>query len=104
MNNIPKNKSTFTVEDYRSMLLSFIDGGYDFAFFESAIERLEKNEQFVLLRHDLDLSITRALPIALVENDLGAKSTFFVRLRNGLYNPFNFEESKAIEELLEMGH
>ncbi|MDG2351234.1 MAG: hypothetical protein P8L35_00280 [Acidimicrobiales bacterium] len=104
MNNISKNKSGFTIEDYRSMLLSFIDEGYDFAFFESAIELLENAEQFVLLRHDLDLSITRALPLALVESDLGVKSTFFIRLRNGFYNPFNFEESKVIEELLDMGH
>jgi len=104
LNTLFENQDSFTIENYRRMLLSFLDEGYNFAFFESATDLLKNDKQFVLLRHDLDLSITRALPLALIERDLGIRSTFFIRLRNGFYNPFNFEDSKVLEDLLAMGH
>tara|TARA_Y100000590_G_scaffold96056_1_gene109094 strand:- start:1272 stop:2021 length:750 start_codon:yes stop_codon:yes gene_type:complete len=94
----------FTLKAYKSMLVSFLEKGYEFTFFNLVEDLSANTESFVLLRHDLDLSIARALPIASIEKDLGVKSTFFIRLRNGFYNPFNFEESAIIRQLLSMGH
>ena len=61
-------------------------------------------KKFVLLRHDIEFSISRALEIAKVEYELKVKSTFFFQVISQAYNPFSIENIKKIQKIKEMGH
>jgi len=94
----------FTRAGYRELLVELLEGGYTFRFFDEAQQLLSLDKPFVLLRHDLDVSVLEALPIAEIERELGIQSTFFVRVQNSFYNPFSPDESSIIWDLLKMGH
>jgi len=64
------------------------------------------NEKYILLRHDIDASLNRALRMATIENDLGICSTFFIRLHAPLatYNLNNNKDCENIHKILNMQH
>ncbi len=61
-------------------------------------------QRCVILRHDIDNDIARALNFARLEADLRVKSTYFVLLRSDMYNAFSRSNTKMIRELLRYGH
>lgn len=94
----------FSPERYRDFVTSLKDAGYEFGLFNEVDDRLKTAKPFVLMRHDLDMSIEYATRLAAIEHDLGVCSTYFVMVRNPLYNPFTVENSKSIRSMLDMGH
>ena len=67
-------------------MLEYLEScGYTARHFDDA----EVGERHVILRHDLDMSIDAALPIAEIERDMGMSATYFVMVRNEFYNPFS---------------
>lgn len=71
--------------------------------FYSMFEYLEEkpNDKFIVMRHDVDLSMKHALSLAELENSLGICSTYFIRV-DGIFDPFsgmNFENLKKIKAL-----
>ena len=61
-------------EKYESLLERFLDKSYKFIFFPELKIR-EKSQ--IILRHDVDLDLDLALQMAIIENSLGIKSTYF---------------------------
>jgi len=61
-------------------------------------------EKFCLLRHDIEFSIDRALKLAIIENEIGVKSTYTVQLRNNTYNALSEKNIKSIKEIKNLGH
>ena len=59
---------------------------------------------FVILRHDVEFSITRALKMAKIEKSQKIKSTYFFQVRSGAYNPFSNAHRDAIQAIHKMGH
>ena len=60
-------------------MLEYLEScGYTSRNFDDA----EVGERHMLLRHDLDMSIDAALPIAEIERDMGISATYFVMVRN----------------------
>lgn len=57
----------------------------------------------LILRHDIDISPTLALPMAEVENSIGIRATYFVALHL-YYNPHYPHNANAIRTIAEMGH
>ena len=57
----------------------------------------------LLLRHDIDISPTLALPIAEIENSMGIRSTYFVALHLS-YNLHQPKNADAIRTIAAMGH
>lgn len=57
-----------------------------------------------ILRHDIDMSMEKALRLAEIERDSGVKSTFFVLLRTDFYNPFSVRSGSIIRQIMSMGH
>lgn len=89
----------------------------DYNFYSKLIQNLKaKNFKFVyfsefkldesnvILRHDVDFSIQKALEMAKIENELGIKSTYFILLRTNFYNPFSYENIKLINEIKLLNH
>ncbi len=102
---LPQARATnFTHRNYRVFLQRFIDAGYEFAPFDKGAELLETGKPFVLLRHDVDLDLHRALRIAEIEADAGVHSTFFLLVRTDHYNLFSAESTDVVRRLLVLGH
>ena len=58
----------------------------------------------VILRHDIDLSVSSSLEIAKLEKEYGFKSTFFVNLHSDFYNPLEKNELIKLKIISSLGH
>lgn len=61
-------------------------------------------DRTVILRHDIDMDLEKAIKIAKLENNLGVKSTFFILLSSNFYNIYSKKSIRAIEQILILGH
>jgi hypothetical protein len=98
------NGDMFSHKSYRDMLTQFCEFGYKFHFFDDAKALIGTGIPFVLLRHDIDLALHHASPLAEIEEKLGIRSTFFIQVRGDFYNPFCDTESQIIANLISAGH
>jgi len=89
----------FTHEWYKSFLTHLQEQGYSFETFPGPI-----SEGTIFLRHDVDLSLIDALAMAEIEADVGVQSTYCVHLSSPLYNPFDRENTAAIQDIQSLGH
>lgn len=101
MNNIKYNFSDFTHDDY-SLVLEEALKSYKFIDYEDVDLLIEDN--IILLRHDLDISVHEALEIAKIESNFGIKATYFLLLHSDFYNLFEKEISDIIYQIIELGH
>lgn len=92
----------FNKNIYKKFLQQFLDAGYDFIDYNSA--KSYKDKKYILLRHDIDFDVKAALKLAKLEAEIGIKSTFFFMLRSSLYNVFDSENTKYINEIISLGH
>ena len=60
-------------------------------------------ERFVIMRHDVEISIPAAVRLAEIDAAAGVRSTFFL-LQTGDYNPFEEEEARGVRQILDLGH
>lgn len=58
----------------------------------------------VILRHDIDFSIFKALEMAKIENQKGIRATYFVLMSSPFYNPLSLENLNALKEIHQLGH
>jgi UDP-N-acetylglucosamine 2-epimerase len=102
---LPKARKTrFTYAGYRGILQKLQVSGYRFAPFYEAEGLLRKGQRFVLLRHDIDLDLGKAVVLAELENDSGVAATYFFMMRTPHYNLFSKEGTAAVERVLSLGH
>jgi hypothetical protein len=95
------NKSYFDFNlDYYKNFLKSAKRKYEIVLFGNEIE----TSPCLILRHDLDLSISAALKIAKIENELGIKSTFFLLLHSPFYNLLDLETFQNVQEIISLGH
>jgi hypothetical protein len=59
---------------------------------------------YLVLRHDVDASLEKALKMAKIEHQMGVKSTYFVWLSGPLYNPFEGRNVCIMKEICALGH
>lgn len=89
----------FTYESYKKLLLKCKELNYSFSFFNNL-----NNEKNIICRHDIDMSLLLAMPIAEIENQLDIKSTYFVLLSTNFYNLFSLENRKILKKIQDYGH
>lgn len=58
----------------------------------------------VIWRHDIDLSVHRAVALARIEAEEGVKSTFFIHFHSLFYNLLEADVTKLVFEIIDMGH
>lgn len=58
----------------------------------------------VILRHDVDFNLQKAVEFAKIENSKRITSTYFVLLSTNFYNIFSKESFEIIKEILDLGH
>ncbi|WBY00710.1 hypothetical protein PE066_14720 [Ramlibacter tataouinensis] len=88
----------FTEEEYRR-LLELTQRQYAFASYLTAPE-----QPHVILRHDLDTSLQRALALAKIEASLGIRATYFLFPRSLYYNLLHPESKAVVRQILDFGH
>ena len=90
----------FTRAGYGALLDAFATRGYAGRGFAEA----QPGGRHLVLRHDLDMSIEAALPIAALEHSRGLRAAYFVLVRTEMYNPFSLAGRRALYRLAELGH
>jgi hypothetical protein len=58
----------------------------------------------ILMRHDIDFSVDDALSMALFEEKLNIRSTYFFMLSSNMYNLLSSKNRSIVERIKEMGH
>ena len=90
----------FTVNAYESLLAQLDAGGYSFASYHS----YKKYPRCVILRHDIDNSLEKALELAEIEKQAGVSSTYFVLLTSNFYNVASQKNRDILEQIRCLGH
>lgn len=93
----------FLLSEYSTFIKQLLNDGYECLPFSSP-EARQISGKNLLLRHDIDIDPTAALPMAEAERSVGAKSTYYVLLSNRHTNPLDKEFRKSIQILSELGH
>ena len=74
----------FTYASYKNMLHLLREEGYVITDYHECNSYHE--EDIVILRHDIDCSIEKAVKMAELENGMGVCSTYFVLVSSEFYN------------------
>lgn len=59
---------------------------------------------YLILRHDVDISVLQALKLAEIENKMGLKATYFILASSVHYNSLEGNNASAIRRIVELGH
>jgi hypothetical protein len=100
---VASDEEDFTLDSYRSLLERTL-AAYPCAGFDVVGDPDLAGRRFCLLRHDIDISPARALAVARIEAELGARSTYTVLLTGRFYNPFEPEVRDTLLEIASLGH
>lgn len=93
-------KTTFTLSGYKKLIHGFIDKGYETRSFHD----YSPAKPHLILRHDIDQSISVARTLADLETELGWNSTWFVLVRTEMYNPFSRHCTRHLKAMIAAGH
>ncbi len=94
----------FSLKDYSELLSAFKDTGYSFCGFEEIGSHLTEGHPFVVLRHDVDISLRSALEMAYIEYERGIQATYFVLLRSPFYNILSHSNTEFMMQIHQYGH
>ena len=90
----------FTYYSYENLLALLGKSGYCF----SSYHNYNACERPVIIRHDIDLDIEKAVILAELENSLGVCSTYFVLLTSKFYNVLASDSVRLIKRIHSLGH
>ncbi len=90
----------FTYDAYRGLIQSLKQHNYSIASYRD----WNNKGQCVILRHDIDNDIEKALTLAEIEREEGVKSTFFVLITSDFYNVFSAKNEELLQRISEYGH
>jgi hypothetical protein len=97
----PRIQCEFSLDHYEDILRMAVDLGY---VFRSFLDESIGPEGVILLRHDIDISMERALAMAELEAVYGIRSTFFFLPDCPLYGPFEPAHQESLRTIAELGH
>ena len=96
------NNSDFTETNYRN-ILKIAKRNYRFInFFDNKENNIDS--KFIILRHDIDISVHRAYRMAIIEHEEDVRSTYFLLLSSIYYNVFEKEIRNLILSILSLNH
>ena len=86
-------------ESHYNLLLKTANKNYKFENFGT-----KSKDPHIILRHDVDISVHRALALAKIEKKNKIHSTYFFRLRREFYNIFEKSILSKIHDIIKLGH
>ncbi len=95
----------FTLAHYREILERIASSHPTLSFAQAAPlgPALLEEERFVLMRHDVEFSLSGALTLAEADHNAGIRSTFFLQYGSD-YNIFQPESAEIVDRILALGH
>lgn len=91
----------FTYDSYRHLIGLLSENGYKICDYDNYNGISGRR---VILRHDIDNSIEKAVSLSDVERKLGGgHSTFFVLLTSDFYNVFSLKSLRGLDKILDNG-
>jgi hypothetical protein len=91
--------SDFTRANYRH-LLRLAQQTYTFRMYTD----FNRDERFILWRHDVDFSVHAARKLAQIEVEEGVRATYFLNLHSEFYNLLELEITDCVRDIMELGH
>ena len=95
----PTGGIPYELDVYAGLLSALVSRGYEFVGFDGRIEADQ-----IVLRHDVDLSLSRAAEMARVESALGVQSTYCLQVTAPLYDLLAPENRRHVRTIVEAGH
>ena len=89
----------FTYDAYKGLLEKLKSHGYQTANYTN----WDHYDRCVILRHDIDNDIEKAVEMASLERDGGVVSTYFVLLTSDFYNIFSQKAIKGLKKIHSLG-
>jgi hypothetical protein len=93
------NYAEFTEAAYEGLVRLALGRGYRFAAYGEFAE-----DRHVLWRHDIDVSVHRAMRLAEIEHALGVQATYFVDLHCPFYHWMETEICHRLRRIIDLGH
>lgn len=90
----------FIYDDYKKIINLLLRNNYGIIKYRDDTQYSKK----AILRHDVDISLEKAVEFAQYEKALDVKSTYFILLNSKLYNIFNKNSIEMIMHIKELGH
>ena len=90
----------FTYDSYRRLLYLLAQHGYQTADYHN----WKNTSRCVIIRHDIDNSLDSAVEFAMLEQEFGVKSTYFVLVSTDFYNVFSRKSREQIQCIQSAGH
>lgn len=90
----------FTYQGYRDLLTLLRGQGYAFRNYHN----YKDASKCVILRHDVDASLSQAVKLAKLEAAEGISSTWFVLLRTNFYNVASKDSLEKLHRIQSLGH
>ncbi len=90
----------FTYNSYLNLIDLIKKHNYTIASYHNWNE----SNRSVILRHDIDYDLDKAVELANYEKQAGVSSTFFVLVSSDFYNIYSASTKKKIKDIIGMGH
>jgi len=84
----------FTVQKYKSLLLSMKDAGYEFQTYNDFV--IQPKKKVIILRHDVDLKPENSLCFAEIQAELGIKGVYYFRAVKESWNEVIIKKISAL--------
>ena len=68
----------FTIEKYRELVLALKGASYEFVRYDEYCNG-KRAERMIVMRHDVDRSVKRAVRLAKVEKEIGVRASYYFR-------------------------
>jgi|YNPNPStandDraft_1061719.scaffolds.fasta_scaffold02757_5 hypothetical protein len=94
----------FSLERYREIVLRAQKNGYWLPTVSQVGVPPLTARRFLLIRHDVDISVSAAYEMAVLESRLNLATSYYIRLHCPFYNVFEQDTLKQILEMRSMGH
>jgi hypothetical protein len=101
----PGWSSDFSYEYFRRMLQA-LQANFETHLFSEVpgILRCMERQPKLVLRHDIDVSLKRALKMAEISLDFGVRATYMVMINSSVYRLDNETSREILRQLIAMGH
>ncbi len=90
----------FTYESYRTLISNIRDNGFQITDYHN----WQEYDKCVILRHDIDYDIKKALEFARFEHELDVSGTYFALLTSDFYNVYSRNSCNCLTEIYSLGH
>lgn len=90
----------FTIQGYKDLVRLIQEKGYDICNYYNYLE----SKKFVIMRHDIDFDLQKAVHLAEIENQMGISSVYFVLISSNFYNIISECNTRYLNEIASYGH